>query len=80
MPYLYEMHKERIFYTLQNVFYTAMLNLNCKVENILPVYTYDLTSEEMFHAYVESAANICEYTNEGFIVGLHRSLNFYVTI
>lgn len=61
MPYLYEMHKERVFYTLQNVFYTTMLNLNCKMENVLPVYTYDLTCTEMFKAYSASAGQICEY-------------------
>lgn len=64
MPYLYEMHKDRIFYTLQNVFYTAMLNLNCRMENVLPVYTYNLTCAEMFNIYAHSAEHICEYLKQ----------------
>ena len=27
-PYLYEIHKEQVFYSIRNVFYTAWLNLN----------------------------------------------------
>ena len=31
------------------------------MENILPVYTYNLTCAEMLKAYLDSARQICEY-------------------
>lgn len=66
MPYLYETHREQIFYSLKNIYYTAMLNLNCSSwEKHLPVYVSSAPCAEMISAFQESAAWICDYILQG---------------
>jgi len=66
MPFLYEAHRERFFYSLENIFYAALLQLNCKNgEAHLPVYDVSLPCDEMIKTFLNSAAWICEYISQG---------------
>lgn len=65
MPYLYEAHKEQVFYSLRNVFYTAVLHLNCKEPQInIPEYNSALQCREMIDAFLQSAAWICKFIQQ----------------
>ena len=65
MPFLYEVNKEQIFYSLRNVFYTAVLHLNCKEwKTHIPDYNYTMTCQSMMEEYQKSMAWICEYIQQ----------------
>lgn len=66
MSYLYESHKEQIFYSLRNIFYTVMLHLNYKDgEKEIPVYEQGLSCNEMVSAFLKCAEVICVYIDQG---------------
>lgn len=66
MSYLYESHKEQIFYSLRNIFYTVMLHLNYENgEKEIPVYEQDLSCDEMISAFEACAEVICAYIEQG---------------
>lgn len=61
MNYLFETNKEQIFYSLRNVYYTAVLQLNCKDwEQTIPVYTNSMTCQEMIMLFEKCTIWICE--------------------
>lgn len=62
MPWLYEAHKEEIFFSLKNVFHSAIIHLNCEGgEYHLPVYTSTISCQETMQAFRGCAAWICNY-------------------
>ena len=64
MPWLYETHKEEIFFSLKNIFHSAIMHLNCSSgEQHLPVYTSTVSCPNMIQAFRECAAWICNYVS-----------------
>ena len=62
MPYLYEEHKEQIFWSLHNTFYTVMLHLNCAGwKQHIPIFTPSVHCREMIGSFKNCARWICEY-------------------
>ena len=60
MPYLYETHREQLFYSLKNLFHTVVLYLNCEnYEQFVPVYTDSIPCTDILSAYKAYAAWIC---------------------
>ncbi len=63
--YLYEANKEQIFYSIRNVFHTAILHLNVREgEGRLPLYENTLKCHDMTAAFRQSAAWICNYIGQ----------------
>ena len=62
-PYLYELHKEQVFYSVRNVLYTAWLNLNGETGLLgkLPVFHSDITCIDMMDSLRQSVDKICDY-------------------
>lgn len=62
-PYLYEMQKEQIFYSMKNVYDVVCINLNvepgllCKLE----IHDEQMTCKYMFQKFKVSAVSICDY-------------------
>lgn len=66
MSYLYESHKEQVFYSLRNIYYTVMLHLNYKDgEKEIPVYEQNCPCDEMMSAFLKCAEVICAYIDQG---------------
>ena len=66
MPYLYEIHREEIFYTLRNIFYTVILHLNwADGKRFIPEYDAAASCTEMIEVFRKSAAEICEQIRQG---------------
>ena len=62
MPYQYEAHKEQIFYSLRNVFYTVALHLNCEEMHLhLPDYKSSFACQEMMEMFLQCANWICDF-------------------
>lgn len=65
MPYLYEICKEQIFYSVRNVFYTAALHLNCEIYvEDMPAYAQDMKCMEMMDIFGRTASRICGYIEQ----------------
>ena len=66
MPYLYESHKEQIFYSLSNLFYTVMIHLNYKEgEKEIPSYTPELSCGKMVDDFRKCAEAVCGHIDQG---------------
>lgn len=66
MPYLYESHKEQIFYSLSNLFYTVMIHLNYKEgEKEIPSYTPELPCGKMVEDFRKCAGAVCGHIDQG---------------
>lgn len=66
MPYLYESHKEQIFYSLSNLFYTVMIHLNYKEgEKEIPPYTPELSCTELAETFGKCSDEICSHIDQG---------------
>ena len=64
MPWLYEAHREEIFFSLKNIFHSAIIHLNCiDGEQHLPIYTSSVSCPDMITAFTECAAWICSYVS-----------------
>ena len=64
MPWLYEAHREEIFFSLKNIFHSAIIHLNfIDGEQHLPVYTSSISCPDMIAAFIECAAWICSYVS-----------------
>lgn len=63
MPYLYEVQKVQIYYSIRNVLYSAWLNLNCETSftEVLPSFSSTMACETMMNNFAESTAWLCEY-------------------
>jgi len=65
-PYLYELHKAQIFYSLKNLFHTAMLHLNCDTQDhSLPTYTATISCPKMIVSFKDSAEWLSHYIDQG---------------
>lgn len=63
-PYLYEMHKEQIFWAIRNVFHTVVLHLNnVEKEKILPKYDPTMKCSDMILMFQHSAKGISNYVH-----------------
>ncbi len=62
-PYLYEIHKEQVFYSIRNVLYTAWLNLNGETGLFekLPTFHSDITCSSMMEGFQQNIDWICDY-------------------
>lgn len=66
MSYLYESHKEQIFYSLRNIFYTVILHLNYRDgEQEIPVYEQGHSCDEMISAFLKCTDVICAFIDQG---------------
>lgn len=63
MPYIYEFHKEQIFYSIWNIIYTAGLHLGSENAAIseTPAFSRDMTASEMNCIFKEHTLRICDY-------------------
>lgn len=66
MPYLYEIQKEQIFYSIRNIIYTAWLHLGGEKDfkGGIPEYSSTLTCREMMDMFRESARLLCGYIEQ----------------
>lgn len=66
MPYLYELQKEQVFYSVRNIFYTVWLHLGRKAvsEDMMPVLSADMKCTEMIGLFKESAGRICRFISQ----------------
>lgn len=61
-PHTFEKHKERIFWSIYNVFYTVMLRLNCEDwRRHMPSFSQRSNCHEMVAEYIISAQWICTF-------------------
>lgn len=64
MPWLYETHREEIFFSLKNIFHSAILHLNCTDGDLhLPVYKSTISCQDMIRAFQECASWICDHVS-----------------
>jgi len=62
MPWLYETYREEIFFSLKNIFHSAIIHLNCNDgEQHLPVYFATISCPDMILAFRECAEWLCDY-------------------
>jgi len=62
MPYIYESQKEQIFYSLANLFYSAIQYLNCEsFDGYIPTFNSSMTSTQMISFFKDSSVLLCNY-------------------
>lgn len=62
MPWLYEAYREEIFFSLKNIFHSAIIHLNCNDgEQHLPAYFATISCPDMIQAFRECAECLCDY-------------------
>lgn len=62
MPWLYEAYREEIFFSLKNIFHSAIIHLNCNDgEQHLPAYFAAISCPDMIQAFRECAEWLCSY-------------------
>lgn len=62
MPWLYEAYREEIFFSLKNIFHSAIIHLNCNDgEQHLPAYFATISCPDMIQAFRECAEWLCDY-------------------
>ncbi len=65
-PYLYASHKEQVFYSLRNIFYSVILHLNWdEGEKIIPAYEKHMSNDELLSGLTGCAKQICDYIAQG---------------
>lgn len=66
MPYLYEVQKEQVFYSIRNILYSAWLHLDGETDfkGNIPVFQNSLTCTEMMETLRESAGKLCEFISQ----------------
>ncbi|RRD94772.1 AraC family transcriptional regulator [Clostridiales bacterium COT073_COT-073] len=63
MPYLYEIQKEQVYYTIRNTLYSAWLNLNCKdrFEKIIPQFDKTIDNNEYFGCFKKAICHLDDF-------------------
>lgn len=66
MPYLYEVQKEQVFYSIRNILYSAWLHLDGEADfkGNIPAFSNSLTCREMMTVLRESAGKLCEFISQ----------------
>ena len=66
MPYLFEIQKQQLYYSIRNIFFSAWLSLNCDLpfEQILPDFDDRLPFPAIWESFRQAAEHLAEFIRQ----------------